>query len=96
MLGIAEPRAKSKAECFDRPCGTDLPFTSFPSTSYWATFTESLRNKSPHHTILALRLTRMAAAGRALPARSPGPPPHLDAHVQLPAGVDFGEFKWPT
>jgi len=59
MLAIAEPRAKSKAECFDRPYGTDLPFTSFPSTSYWATFTESLRNKSPHHTILALKLTRM-------------------------------------
>jgi hypothetical protein len=61
MLGIAEPRAKSKAECFDRPYGTDLPFTSFPSTSYWATFTESLRNKSPHHTILALKLTRMGS-----------------------------------
>ena len=59
MLAIAEPRAKSKAECFDRPYGTDLPFTSFPSTSYWATFTESLRDKSPHHTILALKLTRM-------------------------------------
>jgi hypothetical protein len=61
MLGIAEPRAKSKAECFDRPYGTDLPFTSFPSTSYWATFTESLRNKSPHHTILALKLTRIGS-----------------------------------
>jgi hypothetical protein len=61
MLRIAEPRAKSKAECFDRPYGTDLPFTSFPSTSYWATFTESLRNKSPHHTILALKLTRMGS-----------------------------------
>jgi hypothetical protein len=61
MLAIAEPRAKSKAECFYRPYGTDLPFTSFPSTSYWATFTESLRNKSPHHTILALKLTRMGS-----------------------------------
>src|ERR1700745_2263735 len=61
MLAIAEPRAKSNAECFYRPYGTDLPFTSFPSTSYWATFTESLRNKSPHHTILAVKLTRMGA-----------------------------------
>ena len=49
MLGIAEPRTKSKAECFDRPYGTDLPFTSFPSTSYWATFIESLRDKSAAH-----------------------------------------------
>jgi hypothetical protein len=57
ILAIAEPRAKPKAECFDRPYGTDLPFTSFPSTSYWATFTESLRDKSPHHPILALMLT---------------------------------------
>jgi hypothetical protein len=31
MLAIAEPRAKSKAEYFFRPYGTDLPFTSFPS-----------------------------------------------------------------
>jgi hypothetical protein len=61
MLAIAEPRAKSKAECFDRPYWTDMPFTSFPSTSYWATFTESLRDKSPHHTILALKLTRMGS-----------------------------------
>jgi hypothetical protein len=45
MLAIAEPRAKPKAECFDRPYGTDLPFASFPSTPYWATFTESLRDK---------------------------------------------------
>jgi hypothetical protein len=33
MLAIAEPRGKSKAQCFDRPCGTDLPFTSFPNPS---------------------------------------------------------------
>src|ERR1700746_4038563 len=59
MLAIAEPRAKPKAECFYRPYGTDLPFASFPSTSYWATFTESLRDKSPHRTILALKLARM-------------------------------------
>ena len=81
MLAIAEPRAKPKAECFYRPYGTDLPFASFPSTSYWATFTESLRDKSPHRTILALKLTRMggrlASAGRGsrptvqgVPARS--------------------------
>jgi len=41
------------------PYGTDLSFASFPSTSYWATFTESLRDKSPHRTILTLKLTRM-------------------------------------
>jgi hypothetical protein len=49
MLAIAEPRAKPKAQCFYRPDGTDLPFTSFPSpaaAAYWATFTESLRDKS--------------------------------------------------
>ena len=39
--------------------GTDLSFASFPSTSSWATFTESLRDKSPHRTILTLKLTRM-------------------------------------
>jgi hypothetical protein len=62
MRAIAEPRATPKAECFYRPYGTDLPFTSFPSPAaagYWATFTESLRGISPHHTILALKLTRM-------------------------------------
>jgi hypothetical protein len=31
MLAIAEPRAKSKAECFYRPYGTNLPFASFPA-----------------------------------------------------------------
>ena len=61
MLAIAESRAKPKAECFYRPYGTDLPFASFPSTSYWATFTKSLRDKSPHRTILALKLTRMGS-----------------------------------
>jgi hypothetical protein len=66
MLAIAEPRAKPKAQCFDRPCGTDLPFASFPSTSYWATFTESLRDKSPHHRILALKLTRMGGCRTGL------------------------------
>jgi hypothetical protein len=72
MLRIAEPRAKSKAKRFDRPYGTDLPFTSFPSTSYWATFTESLRDKSPHPTILALKLTRMGS--RPAAARQPRDP----------------------
>jgi uncharacterized membrane protein YphA (DoxX/SURF4 family) len=38
------PRAKPKAERFYRPYGTDLPFASFPSTSYWATFVRSLRD----------------------------------------------------
>jgi hypothetical protein len=79
MLAIAEPRAKSRAECFDRPYGTDLPFALFPSTSYWATFTESLRNKSPHHTILAFKLTRMRGWGVSLRDRriTGNPSPHL-------------------
>jgi hypothetical protein len=73
MLAIAEPRAKPKAQCFYRPYGTDLPFTSFPSTSYWATFTESLRDKNPHRTILALKLTRMgfSLGGVTINATSP-------------------------
>jgi hypothetical protein len=65
MLAIAELRAKPKAECFYRPYGTDLPFASFPSTSYWAIFTESLRDKSPHRTILALKLTRIVSCRTA-------------------------------
>jgi hypothetical protein len=59
MLAIAERRAKPKAECFYRPYGTDLPFTSFPSTSYWATFTESLRGQVLTVQSRALKLTRM-------------------------------------
>jgi hypothetical protein len=31
MLPIAELRAKWKAKCFDRPCGTDLPLLHFPA-----------------------------------------------------------------
>ena len=68
MLAIAELRAKPKAECFYRPYGTDLPFASFPSPAaagYWATFTESLRDKSPHRTILALKLTRIVSCRTA-------------------------------
>jgi hypothetical protein len=45
MLAIVERRAKPKAERFYRPIrGRDAPclFALFPSTSYWATFTESL------------------------------------------------------
>jgi hypothetical protein len=42
MLAIAERRARPKAKRFDRPYGTGVSFTTFPSTSYWATFTESL------------------------------------------------------
>ena len=48
----------------------ELFFASFPSTSYWATFTESLRNKSPHHTILALKLTRMGSRRKKPGSRS--------------------------
>src|SRR6201984_233579 len=57
---VTEVPARPGAECFDRPLRDGhLFFASFPSISYWATFTESLRDKSPHRTILALKLTRM-------------------------------------
>ena len=59
VIALAELRA-IKAWRFDRPWRDgDVFIASFPSTSYWATFTESLRDKSPHRTILALKLTRM-------------------------------------
>jgi hypothetical protein len=68
MLAIAERRAKPKAECFYRPYGTDLPFASFPSTSYWATFVRSLRdgfslttNGLAQSRSRALKLTRMGS-----------------------------------
>jgi hypothetical protein len=48
MVAIAEPRARHlKPTVSIVPYRTDLFFASFPSTSYWATFTESLRDKSP-------------------------------------------------
>ena len=31
------------------PAGTDISLTSFPSTSYWATFIESLQDDSSRH-----------------------------------------------
>jgi hypothetical protein len=47
MLAVAERRARPRAERFDRPLRDGrVFFASFPSTSYWATFTESLRDKS--------------------------------------------------
>jgi len=51
MLAFAEPRAKPKTEHFYRPLeGRTRRFTSFPSTSYWATFTESLWDRfSPYN-----------------------------------------------
>jgi hypothetical protein len=43
MLAIAERRARPKAERFYRPLrDASCLFALFPSTSYWATFTESL------------------------------------------------------
>jgi hypothetical protein len=92
MLAIAEPRAKSKAECFHRPYGTDLPFTSFPSTSYWATFTESLRDKSPHHTILAFKLTRMRGGAR-LSETAGSPATH---RLIWPNGFPSRDGSWPN
>ena len=68
MLEIAERRARPKAERFltsltGRTCLLD----HFPLRrgGYWATFTESLRDKSPHRTILALKLTRMGSCRTA-------------------------------
>ena len=87
MLAIAEPRAKPKAQCFYRPDGTDLPFTSFPSpaaAAYWATFTESLRDKSPHHTILALMLRRMGGCRTRPTCAVVKRPAYADAHGRLP------------
>ena len=82
MLAIAEPRAKSKAECFYRPYGTDLPFASFPSTSYWATFVRSLRdcfslttNGSAQSRSRALKLTHMGGCRTATKAGSRLQPP---------------------
>ncbi len=46
-----EVTARPGAECFDRPWRDGhLYFASFPSTSYWATFTKSLRDESSAHT----------------------------------------------
>jgi hypothetical protein len=43
MLAVAERRARPKADRFDRLLRDgQVFFASFPSTSYWATFTESL------------------------------------------------------
>ena len=65
----------------------ELFFASFPSTSYWATFTESLRDKSPHRTILALELTRMSAAAGPLPNETaPGTIRSLRAKSPLKLG----------
>jgi hypothetical protein len=72
MLAIAEPRAKPKAECFYRPLprklisvfgveGRTCLFTSFPSTSYWATFAESLRDNSSPYNPKPLMLTQMGS-----------------------------------
>jgi hypothetical protein len=50
MLAVAERRARPRAERFDRPLRDGrVFFASFPSPAaagYWATFTESLRDKS--------------------------------------------------
>ena len=47
MLVIAETHARLKGERFDRPfAGRACLFASFPSTSYSATFIESLRDNS--------------------------------------------------
>jgi hypothetical protein len=53
MVAIAEPRArhpKPTVSIVPYAYGTELFFASFPSAAaagYWATFTESIRDKSP-------------------------------------------------
>jgi hypothetical protein len=41
-----------------------LLFASFPSTSYWATFTESLRDKSSTYSHKLLKLTLIGLRSR--------------------------------
>jgi hypothetical protein len=58
-LVLLKPPPDQGAECFDRPLRDGhLFFASFPSTSYWATFTKSLRDEYSAHT-LSLKLTLM-------------------------------------
>src|ERR1700746_19569 len=54
MLAIAEPRGKPKAQCFDRPSGTDLPFTSFPNPS-WTKGLRCLMKSIPKEEIVRIR-----------------------------------------
>jgi hypothetical protein len=54
-------------------------FASFPSTSYWATFTKSLRDESSAH---APKLMLTLTGSRRPPiARSPGRHPGVDADL---------------
>ncbi len=69
MLAIAERRARPKAERFlsSFPGRTCL-FASFPSPAaagYWATFTESLRDRSSAYSPGPLKLTRMGSCRTA-------------------------------
>jgi hypothetical protein len=65
LLAIAERRARSKAERFlSSLAGRTCLFASFPSTSYWATFTESLRDKSSTYNPKLLKLTLMGRSPR--------------------------------
>jgi hypothetical protein len=59
MVAVAERRARPKAERFDRLAGRTGLFASFPSTSYWATFTESLRDKPSAYNPKTLKLALM-------------------------------------
>jgi hypothetical protein len=66
MQAIAERHARPNAKRFDRPGRTCL-FASFPSTSYRATFTESLRDKS---SVYNPKLLKLALRGLPLPAEN--------------------------
>ena len=64
MHGIACARVRNQKSCVSIvPPGRTCLFTSFPSTSYWATFTGSLRDNSAPEP---LKLTRNGAAGSLL------------------------------
>jgi hypothetical protein len=60
MQAIAERHARPNAKRFDRPYRDGPVFLhQFPSTSYWATFNESLRDKSSVYNPKLLKLALM-------------------------------------
>ena len=69
MLGVAERRARPKAETFRSSlAGRTGLFASFPSTSYWATFTGSLWDQSSAYNPKLLRLALMGLKPWAEPS----------------------------
>jgi len=60
-FGRTQFRERKQRSIVPSASGTGYLLKPLTHTSYWATFTESLRDKSPHRTILALMLTRMGS-----------------------------------